>query len=61
MEFINNYINGLKKFDTVLAFTISFFIKFSFKNDVIESLLFSILFVTIFLLFLNLHSILFEK
>jgi len=61
MKFINNYINGLKKFDTSLAFAISFFIKYSFKKDVIESLLFSILFITIFLLFLNIHKILFEK
>ena len=61
-EYINNLIIGFNKFDTMLAFLISFilfyfsnkiFNYFNIFNNLIKSFLFSIFFVTIFLLILN--------
>ena len=53
MEFINNYIFDLKKFDSLLAFLISTILYYNENKNIKKSITFSIKFVFIFLFFLN--------
>lgn len=54
MKFFKNYIQDLKKNDSVLAFFISTILYYYEHKNIKKSILFSIKFVMIFLLFLNL-------
>jgi hypothetical protein len=54
MKFFKNYIQDLKKNDSVLAFFISTILYYYEQKNIKKSILFSIKFVMIFLLFLNL-------
>ena len=55
---MNNYINNVyqdfKKFDTLLAFSVSLLLFYFFTFDIQKALLFSLLFFFIFLIILNL-------
>jgi hypothetical protein len=53
MEFINNYIFDLKKFDSFLAFLISTILYYNENKNIKKSITFSSKFVFIFLFFLN--------
>ena len=53
MNLLNEILKDLKKFDTFLAFTISFMLFYHYSRDINKSLNFSIKFVLIFLFFLN--------
>ena len=53
MEFINNYIFDLKKFDSLLAFLISTILYYNENKNIKKSITFSSKFVFIFLFFLN--------
>ena len=54
MSFINNYIEDLKKNDTLLAFFVSSILYYCDTQNLEKSFIFAIKFVLIFLLFLNL-------
>lgn len=53
MNLINEIFKDLKKFDTFLAFTVSYCLFYYYSKNSIKSIEFSIKFVLIFLLFLN--------
>ena len=54
MNLINNIIDDLQKFDTLLAFVISYLLFHHYSKSSKESFKFSIKFVLTFLFFLNL-------
>lgn len=54
--FFKDFLNDFKKFDTILAFSVSFILNYLLTKDFKQTLIFSILFVIIFLLLLNLFT-----
>ena len=56
-NFFTNYLNNLKKIDTILAFFVSFIINYAINRNIKNALIVSILFVVTFLFFLNIIKI----
>ena len=53
MTFFRNFINNLKKKDSILAFMLSSILFYLFTLNLLKSFLFSIIFVIVFLILLN--------